>query len=1078
MIKKLRHLILICGLMSSVCAFAQGRATVYGTVTDPTGAVVPGAQILLTNTGTKQESRATSNASGDYTIPSVTPGEYNITITAPGFQTYVGNKIDLQVDENRNLSPKLAVGSTSERVEVNVATNTVDTRSSTITEVIDSQRVLELPLDGRNPLDLQTLVAGAGNAIVGGAGQAEENIIAINGNRQNNNNYTLDGADNEDPFFNSPSVVPNPDALDQFSIQTSNYTAVEGRNSGAVINAIIKSGTNSFHGSVFEYLRNSAIDTWPYFKSPTLPPYKRNQFGGSIGGPILRDRMFFFGSYQGTRQAASPNSLTSVVPSATERTGDFREYCDTYTAAGICNATTGNHTQLYFPGTTTKAPFNDLTAYLYAPSANFVKAFVPLPNASGNKLIYTPAALIVEDQYITRIDTNLGTHDTLSGHLVYVNNRNTQEPNNVNLPGFMAQINYTNYHVAVNETHVFSPTAVNVATFGYNRINRHQFPIAPTKDSWQSLGSGIIRANPSAQVGWQTNVPGYFGAQTRWPLNQLRMAFQYADHLIWNIGNHNVTLGGDMRTEFTDQSQTFQSDASVSYAASQTKNALSDFMVGRPTQVAQQSGNGGEPSRLTPDLYVNDSWRVASRLTLDLGVRWEPFRPLHDRLGRVSQLRPGQQSTVFPTAPVGYVFPGDAGVPTDSYHGKWSVWGPRVGIAYDVFGNGKTSLRAAVGIYNANIRSESPNDVSTNPPYALRVVISNPPGGLAAPYQNLGYTPFPYTPPSQSEYSSYKFPALMSLNDFSPDLRQGRATQWNLNIQQQLPARIVTTIAYVGSNGEHLLLRGQANPSAFGLTGSVDSRRIHQGFSSITRVYSDGHSQYHSLQATANRRMSKGLSMRANYTWSKSIDNGSYDQNQYPDPFDHSFSRGLSDFDIRHVFSFSSLWTLPGPAKQNGLLYAVAGGWSMQAIVHLKTGTPFSILSGVDNSKSGVNSDSADVVGPIKYYRSAPKSQWTTQGALGYFDKTAFAQNALGTFGNAERNLMTGPGTQRIDFSLEKRFSVTEHARFVLRGEAFNMLNHTNFANPGGNLNAAGTFGRITTAADPRILQVAGRIEF
>lgn len=1058
---------------------AQARSTVFGNVADATGAVVPGAKITLTNDGTHQETTASANESGDYNIPSVVPGDYTLTVSAPGFATYIAKNIDLQVDENRNISVKLAPGAESQQITVSDAGSaSVDTRSPTITEVVDNARVVELPLNGRNPLDLQTLVAGATVVSQGGGGQAQQNVIAINGNRQNANNYTLDGADNEDPFFNSPSVVPNPDALDQFSMKTSNYSAAEGRNAGAVSNAIIKSGTNNFHGSVFEYLRNDAFDAYPYFKASRKPPYKRHQYGGAIGGPIFRDRMFFFGSYQGTRTVASPNSSTATVLSAAERTGDFRELCDSYTAAGVCNATTGNKTQLKIPGTANNAPFNNLSAYVYAPSVNFLNTFVPLPNAANNAYTYTPSVRQDEDQYIVKIDSHIRSKDVLSGHFVYVDSRNTQNPNNINLPGFLAQINYKNYHVAVNETHTFSSSLINVLTFGFNNIARNQLPILPAQQSWQSLGSGLVRAEGSAPIGWGTQVTGYFVAQSRWPLNQYRTTYQISDTANWTRGNHSFTFGGDLRQEYTDQSQTFQTDGNVTFGSGYTGNNLGDFITGRPTTINQQTYNGGKPSRFSPDIFVNDDWKIAPRLTLTLGARWEPFRPLHDRLGRVVQFRPGQKSTLFANAPTGYVAPGDAGVPTDTYSGKWNVFSPRVGFAWDIFGDARTSLRGGIGIYNGNIRTQALNNNSTNIPYAQNVNISSPTGGLAAPYQDLGYTPFPYTPPSPSQYGTFVFPARLSVNDFDPRFRQSRVLQWNMNLQQQLPWQMLTTIAYVGSNGEHLFTLGEANPAVYAPTGTTDARRVYApSFSSITRMYADGHSNYHSLQGTINKRIAHGFSILANYTWSKSLDNGSGDANAYFNPFNHAASRGPSDYDLRHVFVTSALWNIPGPKPSSRLLYLAAGGWSLQGIFRAYSGNNFTILSGADNSKSGVALDQANVVKTITYYRGAPKSQFTSATGLGYFDKSAFVTNPAGTFGNAGRNTMTGPGFQKIDFSVQKELINVEKFKVILRGEAFNLFNHTNLNNPGATFSAA-TFGRITSAGDSRVLQLAGRIEF
>jgi hypothetical protein len=1046
---------------------AQGRATVFGTVTDATGAAVPNAHITLLNPATQQTQNAVSSGDGNYNLASIVPGTYQVTVVAPGFQSFVATSIVLQVDENRELAVKLTIGSTTDQVTVTENSSAqVDTRSSTLTEVVDSDRVKELPLNGRNPLQLQTLVAGAGAVSQGGGGQAQSDQVAINGSRPNSNNYTLDGADNEDPFFNTPSIVPNPDALDQFSMKTSNYGAGEGRGSGSQSNAITKSGTNKFHGNAFEYLRNDAMDALSYFHSATKPPFRRNQFGGTLGGPVLKDRLFFFFAYQGTRQNSSPSSVNIVVPSAAERTGNFGEV-------------TG--TQLLIPGTSTAAPNNNLTAYVNPAAVNFLNAFVPLPDPTktGNQYSYNPSSTVYEDQYTGKLDTTLGAKDTLSGRIVYVNNKVLQEPNTSNLPGFLASINYENWNVAVNETHSFSTHLLNLFTFGYNNIARHQLPVIPKPLSWQDLGSGIVRASSTAPIGYETTVTGAFSAASRWPLNQLRSGYQYSDTVNWTLGNHNLSFGGDLRQSFTDQSQTYRTDSALTFSGTYTRNAIADLLVGRPSAINQQSFNGGKPSNVIPDLYIQDDWKITRRLTANLGLRWEPFVPLHDTLNRVSQYRPGQQSTVLPNAPVGYVFPGDAGVPTNTYNARWGVFAPRVGLAFDVFGDGKTSLRAGFGIYDGSVRSQSLNNLSTNLPYAYSLSISSPTGGLSNPYADIGGNPFPFTAPTPAQYSSYTFKTpLAALTDFAPNFRNSRVDQWNVNVQQQLPGDAVMTLAYVASAGEHLFTQVEANPALAAKAGATtQARRINTNFTSITRQLAGGHSSYNAFQATYNKRISHGVTVLANYTWARSIDNDSDDLISFYNPFNYSAGRGLSDFDIRNSFVTSFIWKLPEVGGNDLWKKAVAKGWEVNGIVSALSGSPFSVTSGVDNSRSGVNMDLADRTGAITTYNSASHAQQVAK----WFNTAAYTTNAVGTFGNSGRNTVIGPGYVNFDFGFNKSIPTPSFAKLTFRAEAFNILNHANFANPNSSVSAGSSFGKITALrynANPRDLQVALRLDF
>ena len=1051
----------------AIAAYAQGRATVYGTVTDSTGATIPNATIKLTNVDTSQVQITTSSDVGTFNIPSLIPGHYSVSITAAGFQTHVATNLTLAVDQSLAISPKLAIGAvTSEVIVSDSDTVQVDTHSPTISEVVDTERVKQMPLNGRDPLQLQYLVAGAGAVSAGGGGQGESQVVTINGNRANSNNYTLDGADNEDPFFNSPSVVPNPDALDQFSMKTSNYGANEGRGSGSQSNAILKSGTNKFHGVLFEYLRNSAMDAQNYFSGPVKPPYRRNQFGGTFGGPILRNRLFFFFAYQGTRLNSSPSGVNIIVPSAAERTGDFSELLP--------------GTVLNIPGTTTPSTNNNLSAYVNPAVTAFLNAFVPLPSKSGNQYVFNPLSITNEDQYIGTLNSSLGSKDTIFGHIVYVNNKTTQEPVTNNLPGFLAQINYENWNVAINEVHTFSPRLINMFVFGFNDITRHQLPIIPAQQTWQSFGSGIVRADSNALIGWSTGVNGYFQALSRWPLNQLRSGYQFSDTLNWTRGKHTLSLGGDIRLQFTDQSQTFLTDAQVTFSGTYTKNALADLIVGRPSQINQGTPNGGKPANTTPDLFAMDDWKISPRLTLNLGIRWEPFVPLHDRLNRISQYRPGQQSTVMPNAPVGYVFPGDAGVPINTYAARWGVFAPRIGFAYDVFGNGKTSLRSGFGIFDASVRSQALNNQSSNLPYAYTLAISSPTGGLNNPYSDIGGNPFPYTPPSPSQFSTTTFKSpLAAITDWAPNFRNARVDQWNLNIQQELAGHTLLTVAYIGNSGEHLFQQVEFNAAVATNPGATtQARRINPKFTSITRQFSGGHSSFNALEVTFNKPMSHGLTVLTSYTWGRAFDMGSDDSSGLFNPFNYSAARGPADFDIKSNYVASFIWMLPSPNVNGFWNRAIVKGWQVTGIVKMQTGVPFTVLSGADNSKSGVNSDHADQIGPIKTYNGSSHASEVAK----WFNTASYTSNAVGTFGNSGRNTVVGPGYEDIDFGFNKPLPTPEFFTLIFRAEAFNILNHANFANPNATYSAQSSFGKITSTrsifGDPRDLQVSLRVEF
>lgn len=1061
-------------LIVSTTLHAQGRATVFGTVTDPTKAAIPGAQIVLTENDTHQTIVTQSTDVGNYVFSSILPGTYRLRVSAPGFQTSVVNNIVVQIDESRQISPVLALGVLTSEVTVTEGLAQVDTHEATINEVVDADRVKELPLNGRNPLDLQELVAGAAQVTAGGGGQAQNNVIAINGARADQVNYTLDGVDNEDPFFDTPSVEPNPDALDQFSIETTNYGAREGRGSGGQMNAITKSGTNQFHGSSFYYVRNQAMDAAGYF-ALSVAPYRRNQFGGTIGGPILHNRLFLFAAYQGTRINSSPSSLTTQVPDALELQGNFSQVS----------------TVVKDPATGKAAPGNIIPSTSVSPIAQaWAAAFIPTPNAGLNAYTYHANSTSNDDQYVIRLDSNIKANDTLAGRFLYDSNPTLQINGSTSLPGFLSQINYKVYSAAVNETHVFGPKLVNLFIFGFNDIAREQVPVVPLQKTWGDFGSAITRAAPTAQIGYNTTVTGFFTSFSRWPLNQYRHEFQYSDLATWSIRNHALAFGGDIRQSYVNQYQTFNSDGVLTFGASYTGYALADFVTGKLNVFNQESLNQGEPQSVQPDFFLQDDWRVTRRLTLNLGIRWEPFVPLHDVLNRYAQFRPGQQSTVFPTAPAGYVFPGDAGVPTNTYNGKWGEIGPRVGFAYDVYGDGKTSLRGGIGIYNASVREQILNNESLNSPYALAISASKPTGGLANPYSDIGGDPFPFTPAVPGK-SGYIFSSpLGTIYDFDPNFQNGRAEQWNLNLQQQLPSQIVATIAYVGANGGHLTLQTELDPAVYGKAGSTtQARRVYApNFSSMTRTFSGGHSSYSSLQVTINKRVTQGLTVLTSYTWERSIDNGSTPSSAPFNPFNLRSNRAVSDFDIPQVFVSSFVYSFPSFGTAGVFSDLLIKGWKVNGILRLEGGTPFTVVSGVDNSQSGVNADTADVIGVRTIYKSSNKAQEATQ----YFNTAAYKVNAVGTFGNSGRNSLIGPGFENIDFGLIKAIPMHNNRyRAEIRAEAFNLFNHTNLGNPVANVSTAFVpasgvpgshatgFGAITSQQGaPRQVQLAARFEF
>jgi hypothetical protein len=958
------------------------------------------------------------------------------------------------VDENRQVNIVLEVGELTESVSVQSDITQVETRSGSLREVVDAQRIVELPLNGRNPLQLTRLVAGSGGVAAKDQGQNE--TVSINGARSNSNNYQLDGGDNHDPYFNAPAVFPNPDALDEFSIQTNSYGADRGRNAGAFMTAVTKSGTNQFHGTVFEFLRDQALNAKNFF-STTVPPFSRNQYGGTFGGRIIRDRTFFFGSFQGTNERSAPGAVTATVPTEAQRRGDF-------SASKITLRDPNGGT---FPGNIIPAD------RLNPASQKFLQALVPLPNLA-NGLLTTVSQQEVDDyQGVLKVDHRFSNANSISGRLLR-NTTDTQEATG-NLPGFFASINYENWNVAVTDTHIFSPSLVNTVVFAYNKIDRRQIPVVPDDQTWNSFGGGFTRAfEGPAPASMHTQVDGYFNAFSRFPLNHFRQNYQVSNTVAWSKGAHFLKFGADVRRQILDMQELFRGDPLVRFGNTWTGEAAADLMLGLPAQFEQIAEAENFPRTWELGVFVQDDWKVSRNLTLNLGVRWDPWFPFVDELDKFAQLWPGQQSTKFPTAPVGVLYPGDNGLGRSMLDTVWDSIGPRIGFAYDPVGNGKLSVRGGYGLFYSQVRQQANNQIATNQPFSLKLTVNNPAGGINSPYLGVG-NPFPFKAATNAEEAkNYKWVLPLTLTQWNPDMRNAQIQRWNVNVQRELFSSWIGTVAYVGSKGNHLFMSAEMNPGVYGIPGTLNQRRIYApNFAQVTDLSSRGNSIYHALQASVNKRLTHGFSILANYTWSKLTDDSSSDGDQPNNPFDFRQNRGPSSFDVPHRFVVSCIWQLPSLADSAAPVRYLFGDWETNGIVSLQSGRGLTITSGRDNSQSGTNQDRADLVGdwhlPSGRSRSEEIAQW--------FNPAAFAQNAAGTFGTSGRNIVRGPGETTVDFGVVKAIPIAGDWKMQFRAEFFNLLNLVNLGNPNTNASSA-QFGRITSAGSPRVILLALKLSF
>jgi hypothetical protein len=902
---------------------------------------------------------------------------------------------------------------------------------------------------------LQYLVAGSGG--VTARDQAQNPAVSINGSRANSNNYQLDGGDNHDPYFNRPAVFPSPDALEEFSIQTNSYGADRGRNAGAFMAAVTRSGTNEFHGTLFEFLRNEKLNARNFFAND-VPPFKRNQFGGTFGGRIIRDRTFFFGSYQRTAERSAPGAVTATVLTPEQRQGDF-------SALGRSLTDPNGGT---FPNA--RIPANRLSQ----PAQRFLEAFIPLPNRPNGLLTTASQQTNDNDQIAVKGDHRISEKNQLSARLLWADDVFNEATGN--LPGFLAAIKYNNWNGVITDTHIFTPALLSTFAFAYNQIDRKQLSVVPGDQSWQDFGAGFTRTfTAGAPVGMHTVVDGYFNAFSRFPLNHFRQNVQFGEMLSWNRGAHFLKFGGDYRRSWLDMQEFFRGDPWIQFRNTFTGNAAADLLLGLPTQYEQIAEAHNMPRTTELGLFLQDDWKASSRLTLNLGIRWDPWFPFTDKLNKFAQVRPGQQSTVFPSAPPGVVFVGDPDTTRSLLHQRLGNVAPRFGFAFDPTGSGRTSIRGGYGIFYSQVRQQANNQISTNQPFSLKLTVQRPAGGVADPYRGIG-DPFPFEPPqTDAEKQAYRWVLPLTITQWNPNFRNAIQQQWNFNVQRQFFGSWMATAAYVGSKGNHLFMTAEANPGVPGAPGAnLNARRpLAPFFGEVTDQSSRGNSIYHSMQLTLNKRFSQGLTLLTNYTWGKLIDDASEDGDSPANPFNFRHERGPSDFDITHRFVSSFIYQLPGFANAAGPVRAVIGGWELNGIVTLASGRWINFTSGRDNSGSGVNADRADLVGDPFLDTSRPRSELISA----YYNKDAFAANAPGTFGNVGRNFMRGPGEINLDVGVVKNIPLKEAWRLQFRGEFFNATNRVNLGNPNTNVTSPQA-GIITSAGAPRVVQLALKMIF
>jgi hypothetical protein len=1044
-------------------------ATISGTLTDPSGAVVPDAQVTAVEMSTGVVTRAAANSAGFYVLTGLAPGQYRVRVEKAGFQASVQEGIVVEVNRPVTSNIALQLGAATQTVTVSAVGEQVNLRSQTISHEVNTQMVTQLPLNGRNILQLMQLAPDVGpttSAPYQQLASRPENAnayVGASGGRGDSTAYYLDGGLNEDALTLIANIFPNPDAIQEFSFQTNNYSAKFGGQGGGVMNAVTRGGTNQFHGALYEFIRNSDLNGHNFFAA-SQDGLKRNQYGGTIGGPLQKNKTFFFFSYQGTELRQTPSSNSATTPTAAARAGNY----------------VGN-SKIVDPSTGAPFPNGLVPGYRQDPIAMKILSWVPV-GAPGTGLVYYTSSISQSDnQYVARVDHNIGDKLRLYGSYLWdgLHAPSTTIPNNV-LTATADQA-WTSQNLVLNATYTFRPNLL--ATFVGSLSRRSNLYTGPTGfPDWPDLGVNIPKlVTQGSKTSMNLGITNYFSLAWNGFYIIPATAGNVGTHWTYIKGNHTFEFGAEILKTKVVKNQDFLSDGSYTFGGGLSGDNALDFMLGLPSSFTQRTGYYFAAVRNLPAMYVTDTWKASRRLTLSLGLRWNPFVPVYDSTYRQEAVfdyqlySQGYRSTLYPNVAPGLSAWGDPATPNrgDIIKADYHLFDPRVGLAWDPFGDGKTGVRIGYGVYGDQMPSNT-----INPGYSPFVVNATfaYPVSIENPYQGH-LDPFPVARPVPS---TAVFPIPMTAQPFTFGMRPTLIQQWNTTVERQFGWASLVRVAYEGQSADHLPggIEGNApiyNPAltvAANRTSENARRPMATWYQGLILAENVGTSSFESLNVSLEKRMTQGLTFLTGYRWSKCLDEAevvtytSYAYISTNPRLDH----GPCGYNVPNQFRFSYVWRIPTPRIMGGFGKAVFGGWETNGLLTLRDGLPFSVNSGVDNSASGIAQDRADIVGdpalPSGRSRNDEWRQW--------FNTAAFKSNAASTFGTSSRNMLIGPGLSNLDFSIIRafplRFLKGESRALDFRGEFFNLFNHTNFNNPNATV-SSGSYGRISGAADPRIVQ-------
>ncbi len=1072
--------VVVAGLLG-IRAFGQQAGQIVGTVTDSSGGVLPGASVKAVEVGTGYTRTVVTGSDGQYVLPNLRPTQYEMSAEASGFRAFRRSGIELLANQSLTVNITLEVGAVTETVQVQGAAVQVNTSTSTLSEVVDRARIIELPLNGRDAARLATLVPGTVLQSV-----STENAKSIPGQLRlaangtptgNQTSYKLDGLSNTDFYFQENQSFPFPDVLQEFSIQTSNYSAATGNNAGAVVNVVTRSGTNELHGGAFEFVRNRRFNARPFF-SAQRDFLQRNQFGAYASGPVRlpgyngRNKTFFLLGWQGTRIRNKGTSLSAFAPTTDERNGNFS------TCGAPCNR------PIRDPLSGQPFPDNRIPVSRFDPASLKVVSFIPPVGGDGFTLIPRPINW-QQDQGVTKIDHQLTSRDRLTGRyfIDHFLNAGTYDPSNLlsyRSPTLASRVRDQN--AMLGWTRTISPAVLNDFSFGFNRIHSARGPYFAGVPSMQSLGVRlpIYPTLPSIS---QIEASGFFNIGDNLEAAFIRNGFEWNNRTSWVRGRHSIQFGGEIARYRVDIDNQFRRAGHFFFNGNVTGLSMADFFLGRIGTFDQGTGEYKDFRATYAALFFQDDVKVSSRFTLNLGLRWEPTPPWHDVKGRVEQFRiedfqNGVRSKRFQNAPPGVLFRGDPGALEDGAVGDYNNLGARAGFAWDVSGNGKTSLRGGAGMfYDQHLRGDFNNDAVNAPPWSIRLSVVQPQGPFSDPYQ--GRTDFNLVRVESIGAPDAPFPRPVLLTTY--DGRQETPLQynWNLTVEREILPEWLARAAYVASASNYGRRSLQLNAARYipgsSTTGNTDARRLFAPeIGNLLYFTEDRRSYFHSLQLSLTKRFSRGFTLLASYTFSKAL--GNYYDEVVPwfIPGADNLVYGPLDIDHRHRFVMSWVWDLPRVPTTNPVLRTLLHGWEATGIGQYQSGGPYTVTSGRDNSLTGIGRDRAKLTGVSPDAPAgADKRAW--------FNPAAFAVNDIGTFGEVGAGAFYGPPIFSWDMGFFKAFRFTERVNLQFRGEMFNIFNQVNFNNPNTNVSGGG-FGTITStqpyAGDPRIIQFGLKLVF